>query len=192
MRMRQALTRVTPTSPDVRRVAGWLGDLSLKGEGQAWPSPFRGKVAAGRMRAILLSFAICHLPCRSVWADGPAVQHFQTGLAYERLGRYDEAYTELQLAFALDQDDVPKAVALGVVACRLGRLEVAQRALERSISIDSNSIASYYHLALIYEKNGVTDRAVDAWHRFLSLSQDDILRMMAKKHIQYLESRVNG
>jgi tetratricopeptide (TPR) repeat protein len=126
-----------------------------------------------------------------VWADGPAAQHFQTGLAYERLGRFDEAYTELQLAFALDQDDVQKAVALGVVACRLDRLEVAQRALERSLSIDSSSIASYYHLALIYEKNGVTDRALDAWHRFLSLSQDDMLKMMAKKHIQYLESRVN-
>jgi len=132
--------------------------------------------------------SLCALLCSSLWADGPAPQHFQTGLAYERLGRYDEAYTELQLAFALDQDDVQKAVALGVVACRLGRLEVAQRVLERSIAVDSNSIASYYHLGLIYEKNGASARALDAWHRFLSLSQDDTLKTIAKKHIQYLEA----
>ena len=136
----------------------------------------------------LLPFAICHLPCRSVWADGPAAQHYQTGLAYERLGRYDEAYTELQLSFALDPDDAQTAVALGVVACRLGRIEVAQRALERSIAVDSSSIASYFQLALIYEKNGTVDRALDAWHRFLSLNQDETLKMIGKKHLQNLEA----
>jgi len=109
-----------------------------------------------------LPFAICHLPCRPAYAESASTQHFQTGLAYERLGRYDEAYTELQLSFALDPDDVPNAVALGVVACRLGRTGVAQRALERSVTVDSNAIASYYHLALIYEKNGTVDRALDA------------------------------
>jgi tetratricopeptide (TPR) repeat protein len=129
------------------------------------------------------------LPVR---ADGPAAQHYQTGLAYERLGRYDESYTELQLAVALDQDNVQKEVALGILACRLGRLEVAQRALERSIELDSNSIASYFHLGLLYEKTGATERALDMWHRFLSLSQDEPLKGMAKKHIQYLESRANG
>ena len=138
-----------------------------------------------------MPFAFCLLTCRPLFAEGPAAQHFQTGLAYERLGRYDEAYTELQLAFALDQDDVTMAVALGVVACRLGRLEVAQRALERSISLDSNSAASFLHLGLIYEKNGAGERAVDAWRRFASLSQDEPLKSVAQKHIQYLEARAH-
>jgi tetratricopeptide (TPR) repeat protein len=123
-----------------------------------------------------------------VWAESAGAQHFQTGLAYERLGRYDEAYTELQLGFALDPDNTENAVALGVVACRLGRITVAQRAFERSIAVDSNSIASYYHLAFIYEKNGTIDRALDAWHRFLSLNQDETLKIIAKKHIQNLEA----
>ena len=121
-------------------------------------------------------------------AEDPAAQHFQAGLAYERLGRYDESYTELQLAFALNQDDPRIALALGVVACRLGRLELAQRAFERSIAVDSNSVASYFHLALIYEKNGATDRALDAWHRFSSLNQDEQLKAIAQKHIQVLDS----
>ena len=121
-------------------------------------------------------------------ATGPVDQHFQTGLAYERLGRYDEAYTELQLAFALDQNNTELALALGIVACRLGRLEAAQRALERSLSLDSNSVASYYQLALLYEKKGIVDRAQDAWQRFLSLSQDESLKAVAQKHIQYLEA----
>ena len=54
-------------------------------------------------------------------AEAPGDQHFQAGLAYERLGRYDDAYTELQLAFALDQDNAELALALGIVASRLGR-----------------------------------------------------------------------
>ena len=140
---------------------------------------------------ITLLFSLFFLFLSPVLADGPATQHFQTGLAYERLGRYDEAYTELQLAFALNPNDAQMALALGIVACRLGRLEAAQRALERSISVDSSSIASYYHLALLYEKNGTTDRALDAWHRFLSLSQDETLKSIAKKHIQYLEARTS-
>ncbi len=134
-----------------------------------------------------ISFSLLALSCRFSFAVDLATQHFQTGLAYERLGRSLEAYTELQLAFALDQEDAQKAVALGVVACRLGHFETAQRALERSISVDANSVASYFHLALLYEKAGVNDRAIDAWRRFSSLSQDDTLKTIAKKHLQRLE-----
>lgn len=120
-------------------------------------------------------------------AEDSAAQHYQSGLTYERLGRYDEAYTELQLASALNPSDSQAALALGIVASRLGRLEVALRALEQSIATNSGSVASYYHLALVYEKNGSKDRAVDAWHRFISLSQDEALKVVAKKHLQYLE-----
>jgi tetratricopeptide (TPR) repeat protein len=144
--------------------------------------------AANRDQLFALICSLCALLCSTLWADGPATQHYQTGLAYERLGRYDEAYTELQLAFALNPDDGPTALALGVVASRLGRLDLARRALERSISVDSGSIASYFLLGLLYEKNGTTDRALDAWHRFVSLSQDEALKLIAKKHIQYLEA----
>ena len=137
---------------------------------------------------VLLPSAICHLPCRPLWAAGPSDPHFQSGLAYERLGRYDESYTELQLAFAVDQDNAGLALALGIVASRLGRIDVAQRALERSIAIDSDSVASYYQLALVYEKKDASDRAADAWRRFLSLSAEESLKAVAQRHIQYLES----
>ena len=121
----------------------------------AAPSEQRAASRAKLFRgAVLCSlFAVnCSLPY--AFADGPADPHFQAGLAYERLGRYDESYTELQLAFALDQDNAGIALALGIVASRLGRAEVAQRALERSIALDSDSVASYYQLALVYEKRG--------------------------------------
>jgi tetratricopeptide (TPR) repeat protein len=152
--------------------------FSLKGEGKALP--------VGWVRVLILSCLL--LGGYMSFAEDPAAQHFQTGLVYERLGRYDEAYTELQLAFALNQDDAKMAVALGVVACRLGHLDVAQRALERSIAVDSNSVASYFQLGLIYEKNGLTERALDAWHRFASQSQDEPLKSVALKHIQHLEA----
>jgi len=149
----------------------------------------KGKRQRAKIHFFFLPFAIYLLTCRLTLAEGPADPHFLAGLAYERLGRYDEAYTELQLAFALDQDRVELALSLGLVASRLGRLEVAQRALERSIALDSDSVASYYPLALIYEKNNLSDRAEDAWHRFLSLNQDEDLKAVAKKHLQYLEAQ---
>jgi tetratricopeptide (TPR) repeat protein len=119
----------------------------------------------------------------------PAAQHFQTGLAYERLGRYDEAYTQLQLASNLDSQNAQVAVALGIVASRLGRYDQAQRALEHSVALNANSCASYYQLALIYEKKALYDRALESWHRFLGLTQDEALKALARKHIAYLQER---
>src|SRR5262245_19999028 len=104
-----------------------------------------GASVAGRRPLHVL--AVCLFIAYPIMAETPAAQHFQTGLAYERLGRIDEAYTELQLAFALEPGDPTIDLALGVVACRLGRLEAAQRALEKAISINPDSVAAYYHLA---------------------------------------------
>jgi tetratricopeptide (TPR) repeat protein len=123
-----------------------------------------------------------------VFAENPGDRQFQQGLAYERLGRLTESYSELQIASALQPQNAQIALALGLVAVRLGKLEVAQRALEQSISIDAASIASYYQLGFLYESKSMTDRAVDAWHRFVGLTNDATLKQMAEKHLQHLES----
>lgn len=144
----------------------------------------------GERRAIVGLLAIV-LATASAWAAEPAEkakQHYLQGLAYERLGRLPQAYTELQLASTLVPADVQTSVALGIVATRLGRYEVAQRALEASIAADANSVASYFHLALLYELKDQPDRAGDAWHRFAALTQDPVLKSMAQKHIQRLEN----
>src|SRR5689334_7146714 len=65
--------------------------------------------------AVLLLF--CALPCRA--EENTAAMHYQSGLAYERLRRLDEAYTELQLASNLDNNNPSIAVALGILAMRL-------------------------------------------------------------------------
>ncbi len=119
---------------------------------------------------------------------GSAANHYQAGLAYERLGRLQEAYTQLQLACVLDANDPRIALALGIVALRLTREDVAQRNLERSITLDANSAASYYLLALLYEKHKASDRALDSWNRFLELNPDEQLKLEARKHIHFLES----
>jgi tetratricopeptide (TPR) repeat protein len=128
----------------------------------------------------------------TVWAVEPLVlaqQHFQSGLAYERLGRLAEAYTELQLAVNLDPENAQVSLAVGLVASRLGNMEKAQYFLERSISIDAGSCASYYQLALLYEKKDLADRANESWQRFYGLTQDTALKAVAQKHIQNLEGR---
>jgi Flp pilus assembly protein TadD len=117
-----------------------------------------------------------------------AEQHFQQGLAYERLGRLQSSYLELQIAATLSPENAQVALALGTVAARLGRIDAARRALEQSISLDAGSVASYFQLAMIYESKNMKERALDAWHRFLGLSQDELLKQMAQKHIQHLDT----
>lgn len=117
-----------------------------------------------------------------------AQQHFQSGLAYERLGRFEEAYTELQLAANLDPENSQMALAVGVVASRLAHYDEALRALEHSIALDANSCASYYELGLLYEKKDMKDRALESWQRFVNLNHDPLLKAQAQKHVQYLEA----
>jgi tetratricopeptide (TPR) repeat protein len=138
------------------------------------------------LKKIPLLLFLCSLSA-NISAESLGAQHLQAGLAYERLGRFDESYTELQLASNLDPDNGQIALALGIVASRLGRYDEALRALEHSIAMDANSCASYYGLALLYEKKGLTDRALDSWNRFLGLNQDDMLKRLARKHISYLQ-----
>ncbi len=142
-------------------------------------------------KALLILFGLTLLSI-PVHSEPTAASYYQAGLAYERLGRLDEAYTQLQLACALDANDAKMALGLGIVALRLGREAEAQRALERSITLDSNSAASYYPLALLYEKENRMDRALDSWNRFLELNADENLKIEAKKHIQLLESSKSG
>jgi tetratricopeptide (TPR) repeat protein len=145
-----------------------------------------------RRRPWTLDLGLWTLLCAPVFGAPvapAAAQQYRQGLAYERLGRYNEAYTQLQVAANLDSANAEVALALGVVANRLGYFDEAQRALERSIVLDANSVASYYLLALIYEKKGLADRALETWHRFVKLTQDEPLKTLAQKHIAYLQSR---
>jgi len=136
--------------------------------------------------------AFCVLSCCFLRADdAPSddLVHYQQGLAYERLGRYDEAYTELQVAANLQPDSTEMALAVGVLAARLGRYDEALRSLEHSIALNADSVGSYYELALLYEKNHLSDRALESWQRFLALNQDVPLKDEAQKHIAFLEGQ---
>ncbi len=150
------------------------------------------KTQSSKWRAIILvlSFELWILSFRVVSAADPtgeAARRYQQGLAYERLSRIEEAYTELQLAANLEPSDAKIQLALGLVASRAGNLDVAQRALEQSIALTGNSVASYHHLALLFEKKGNKARALECWQRFHQLNQDPTLREVAQKHIRYLE-----
>lgn len=146
--------------------------------------------ATSLRQLLIISSLLAHSSWLAFAADSTssALQHYQSGLAYERLGRFQDAYTQLQLAAALQPQESTIWLALGVVALRLGRDTVAQRALEQSITVDAHSVASYHLLALLYEKQKVIDRALDSWNRFLELSGDAVLKQEARKHIQYLEA----
>ena len=128
-----------------------------------------------------LGVAFLVLPGRAALVElTPGAQHFQSGLAYERLGRLYESYTELQLASNLDPENSQVAVALGTVASRLGHYDEALRALEHAIALDANSCGSYFELALLYEKKGLTDRALDSWNRFSALNHDESCRPICR------------
>ena len=145
--------------------------------------------AAGRAAVVLALAVAPAFAADPAPLSTPAQQHFLQGMAYERLGRLPEAYSELQIASTLEAGNAQMALALGDVACRLGRIDPARRALEQSITLDAASVASYFMLAMIYESKGITDRALDSWHRFAGLTQDELLKQLAQKHIRRLEAQ---
>jgi len=138
------------------------------------------------MRASI--FLILMISAAAAQAEMISGDHFQTGMAYERLGRYQEAYTELQVASNLNPGDARIATALGIVAARLGNYDEALRALEHSIALDADSCASYFELGLVYERKKLPERALESWNRFLALNHDDSLKAMARKHIAALQA----
>jgi DNA-binding winged helix-turn-helix (wHTH) protein/Flp pilus assembly protein TadD len=96
--------------------------------------------------------------------DCAAAQH-TLGLAYEQLGEYEEAVTELQNAHSCSGGHPIALGALGHVYARSGRQAEARRILGELRAISQQRSVSRYWISLIHAALGETDAALEDLNR---------------------------
>jgi tetratricopeptide (TPR) repeat protein len=96
-----------------------------------------------------------------VYPEDPAVQ-YNLGIAYEALGRAEDAIGAYRKALELESDLIPAYLNLGGAFFQLGRLDDAARAYELGLQQNPLAAALYYNVAQVYEKQGRTEEAKHA------------------------------
>lgn len=135
-------------------------------------APRRRAVAA--VVAVVIAVASLAVPADAAVVSGEAVALANRADAWRRVGRPDEARTDLERALRQDPGCVPALVGLGLLAEASGDLDQAERrwreAFERQPA--GAGVAARLGRALI--RRGDTAGAVDVARRALELRPDDV------------------
>ena len=106
---------------------------------------------------------------RAIWAPRQFKANYLYGQALRLLGRYREALKPLEIAAAIDPQDVGAAIGLGWCYKRTHRLAQAIDALERVKRSSPLSVAVRYNLACYWCLAGNHRRALDELRAALDL-----------------------
>lgn len=86
--------------------------------------------------------------------------HNNLGIAYSKVGRYDDAIGELECALRLDSGYAEAHNNLAVVYWRTGRLEDAEAELGKAIALNPGYAEAKSNLACVYAERGMPERAL--------------------------------
>src|SRR5204862_242554 len=98
-----------------------------------------------------------------------AAGHLLLGEALLKLGRTQEAETELRTAIALDAENVHARARLADLLRNGGRLDEAEACLREALAIDAESPAAIFGLALVQRERGQPDAAIEHLEHALRL-----------------------
>ena len=102
-----------------------------------------------------------------------AEAHWWYSVFLTRLGRHDEAMTEIQQALQLDPLSSRINSALGSGLYWAGRLDQAIEQYRKMVEMDPNFAAAHSGLGLVYAKKGMHAEAVVEMRKALDLSPGD-------------------
>lgn len=95
--------------------------------------------------------------------------HFILGLVCVERERYPEALEAFLAAQALDPDDVPTWIDIGLAYVQLGQPEQAIPWLERALNQDAASVFALYQMGQAYRQLDRLDEAADWYQRVLQV-----------------------
>jgi tetratricopeptide (TPR) repeat protein len=93
-----------------------------------------------------------------------------SGLAYYRERRFQEAECEVRRAIALDDTDAVAHFGLGRILALDRKWDEAQRALERAVSLDDTIVEAHRALGYVLARRGRLDEAIAAYDHSLMLA----------------------
>lgn len=99
--------------------------------------------------------------------------HFQLGMLYRRLGRYDEAIRSLRKAVKLFSGFEDALLELGAIYERTGRVGKARKAFEKSVRLKKRDSVARFRLGRLYLKEGKAREARDVLREVFHLTPAD-------------------
>lgn len=113
------------------------------------------------------------------------------GIAYGRLGRYQEEMEAYKQAIRINPDSAEAQCNLGVVYIKLGDYDKAIKALKQALRIKPDYVYEYGNLGVAYFKLGSYEKAIEAFKQAVKIKPD-----LAETHynlgVAYLASDDRG
>ncbi len=166
--------------------AGNLSLLSYQKATQLEPaSPFafgeRGRVyilmaqklsqkGENKLRQTDLNLAIKNLDTAIKLKPDYAPARYLLAVAYDQLGKADEAISKLEEAARIAPKDPGIAFQLGVLYWKKKEFSEAQKTLEKTINLSPDYSNARYILGLVYDKNGEKNKAKEQFLKVLKLN----------------------
>jgi Flp pilus assembly protein TadD len=126
--------------------------------------------------AVVISLAIASHERNEVWktkaglwedvvrkAPGKWRGYYNLGVAYDHMGRIDDAFRYYEKAIALKPDSPEPHVGLGVIYARRGMLDRAILHYKKAINLWPAYPKAYYNLGNAYFKKGLVDKAIESY-----------------------------
>ena len=114
---------------------------------------------------------------------GEAEDALNAGIAAYKAGRLDEAIGHLARGVGIDPLAYRLHFHLGLLYGKKGQVYDAISKLETAVKINSQHFAAVKNLAILYQKAGFRNKAVEAWERALTLTEDEPTRASIKEHL---------
>jgi tetratricopeptide (TPR) repeat protein len=98
--------------------------------------------------------------------------HYNLGVAYGELGRYQDAVEAFKQAIRIKPDYAEAHCNLGVAYGKLGRWQEAIEAFSQAIKIKTDYAEAHYNLGVAYGKLGRYQEAVEAYKQAIRIKPD--------------------
>jgi len=120
--------------------------------------------------------------------------HYNLGLAYSRMERYEDAIDALEKAIAVNPQNEHYHYHLGEIYLKQKKYHEAIKKFRQAIKLNMVYKEAYYNLGMAQQKIGCDKEAVAAFERFLRFYPDHVavLKRIAASHIslhQYQEAK---
>ncbi len=117
-----------------------------------------------------------------------AVAHIRLGVAYEKLGRNDEAIASYKETIRIKPDYANAHFLLGFAYERLDRYEDAVASFKETIRIKPDNAKAHYALGFAYRKSGQYKEGIASYKEALRINPD---LTTARNHLNKLEQKVS-
>lgn len=98
-----------------------------------------------------------------------AEAHNYLGIAYSRLGRFEDATREYQLLLELDPSSASAHNNLGSLALTRGDVGAAIKHFESALAFDPDHASTHNGLGVAHARNGNFEEAIESWRRAVEL-----------------------